>query len=310
MLFSFFHPQEKDIREVDGLLWFLYSTDRPNGGGSLCQSYHKKRPMRIFRSSLLAGKYAPPFLDVEDDIEEDSDVAYRYDGLYMVRAVWDANGNETESFPVAGEKGWQTYFCTRIPKKPLDKQKVEGGMDYNAMGCQELWGSIQKMRGVRKPKKFEIPTPPVKLGSMKRACITGDYKDRKCPGFVRPEPVVVVPPPKPPPRAKSPRTVPTPAVEKPRRKQQEEEEEVESESSSDEEEIVVRQSVRKPQEEKEDGDPKLPAYEVGELRHAAPRSAAAWPPWIPAASRSWNMGISLSARKRSGIPQVPTPRLT
>lgn len=178
--------KEKDLRECDGLLWFLFSTDRINGGGALCQSYHKKRPIRVFRSSLLGGKYAPPYLDVEDDVEEDSDVAYRYDGLYMVRAVWDIQGQETESHPVCGENGWQTYFFTRLPKRPLEKEKWEGGMEYNAMGCQELWSTIQKMRGVRKPKKFEIPTPPVKLGQMKKCAITGQLKERKRAGYVKP----------------------------------------------------------------------------------------------------------------------------
>ena len=140
----------------------------------------------MFRSSLLGGKYAPPYLDVDDDVEEDSDVAYRYDGLYMVRAVWDIQGQETESHPVCGENGWQTYFFTRLPKRPLEKEKWEGGMEYNAMGCQELWSTIQKMRGVRKPKKFEIPPPPVKLGQMKKCAITGPLKERKRVGYVKP----------------------------------------------------------------------------------------------------------------------------
>jgi hypothetical protein len=205
--------QERDIREADGLVWFLYSTDRTNGGGALCQSYHKKRPIRVFRPSLLGGKYAPPFLDIEED-DDDNDVAYRYDGLYMVCAVWDVDGHETEAFPVVGQNGWQTFFFTRVPKKPLDKSKVEAGVEYNAMGTQELWGSIQKMRGVRRPKKFEIPPPPVKLPPVKRAAISGVYKDRKCPGYKRPEPVAPLkplpppPPPKSQPRSKSPRNVP------------------------------------------------------------------------------------------------------
>jgi len=230
---------EKDIRETDGLLWLLYTSDRSNGGAALCQSYHKKRPIRLFRSSLLStgdrqnSKYTPPFLDVEDDLEEDSDVAYRYDGLYMVRAVWDMNGNETESFPtVALDGAWQTFFLTRIPKKPLQKEKYEAGLVYNTMGCQELWSTIQKMRGIKKPKKFEIPAPPVKLPSLRKSCVSGVWKDRKCAGFVRPvvEEEVKAPPqagPKPP-RSKSPRTT-VPAENKPRRKQkQQKEEDVES----------------------------------------------------------------------------------
>ena len=203
--------QEKDLRECDGLLWFLYSTDRANGGGALFRSYHNKLPIRIFRSSLLGGKYAPPFLDVEDDLEEDSDVAYRYDGLYMVRAVWDIHGHETETYPVTGENGWQTYFCTRLPRRPLEEEKREEGMEYNAMGCQELWSTIQKMRGVRKPKKFDIPPPPVKLGPLRKCAISGAYKDRKAVGFVKPTgetQLFVAPPRQRRPKSKSPRAIP------------------------------------------------------------------------------------------------------
>ena len=152
---------------------------------------------------------------MEDDIEEDSDVAYRYDGLYMVCAVWDIQGQETESHPVSGENGWQTYFFTRLPKKPLEKEKWEDGMEYNAMGCQELWSTIQKMRGVRKPKKFEIPPPPVKLGPLKKCAISGAFKDRKAVGFTKAVGEMHVAVPRPPPQSKSPRTVPT---ENPRRK--------------------------------------------------------------------------------------------
>ena len=128
--------------------------------------------MRVFRSSTLGGRYAPPRLD------DDDDVGYRYDGLYMVRAVWDVDGNETESFPRNGEDGWQTFFFTRLPKKPLDG-KTEPGMQYNQLGLQELWGNIQKMRGVRRPKKFEIPPAPMKLPALKKSAIAGENRDRK-----------------------------------------------------------------------------------------------------------------------------------
>lgn len=145
----------------------------------MCRSYHKRRPIRVFRSSALGGRYAPPYLDEE----EDDDVAYRYDGLYMVRAVWDVRGNETELFPCTGEEGWQTYFFTRLPKKPLDGKYEPEIEEYNQLGLQELWGSIQKMRGVRKPKKFEIPLAPMKLPPLKKGAITGENKDRKVISF-------------------------------------------------------------------------------------------------------------------------------
>jgi len=247
---------ERDIRETDGLLWFLYTTDRPNGAPALCQSYHKKRPLRVFRSSLLGGKYAPPFLDTdnEDEEKDDSDVAYRYDGLYMVRAVWDVGGRETESFPVVGVEGWQTYFLTRLPKKPLEKEKMEEGLEYNLMGLQELWSSIQKMRGVRKPKKFEIPTPPVKLGALKREKVSGVYKERKCVGWVRPVAVVAVAKPAAAPRAKSPKTSESEKKQQKKQQEKEQEEEVESDSSSGEEEEEISKHPPPAQDEEDEDD--------------------------------------------------------
>ncbi|KAL7495054.1 hypothetical protein ACHAWT_003641 [Skeletonema menzelii] len=169
---------EKDIREGDGLIWFLFSTDRSNGGGALCKSFHRKLPVRVFRSSTVSGRYAPPYLDDEEN-EEDDEIAYRYDGLYTIDAVWDVHGQETETFPCLGEEGWQTYFFTRVPKRPLEKEKHVAGMQYNKLGMQELWGEVQKMRGVRRPKKFEIPMAPIKLPAIKRVAITGHNASRK-----------------------------------------------------------------------------------------------------------------------------------
>jgi hypothetical protein len=178
-IFSPLQPkQEKDIREGDGLIWFLFSTDRTNGGGALCKSFHRKLPVRVFRSSTLNGRYAPPYLDDEEN-EEDDEIAYRYDGLYTIDAVWDVHGQETETFPCVGVDGWQTYFFTRVPKRPLEKEKHVAGMQYNKLGMQELWGEVQKMRGVRRPKKFEIPMAPIKLPAMKRSAITGPNAARK-----------------------------------------------------------------------------------------------------------------------------------
>jgi len=134
--------------------------------------------VRVFRSSTLSGRYAPPYLDDEEN-EEDDEIAYRYDGLYTIDAVWDVHGQETETFPCIGVDGWQTYFFTRVPKRPLEKEKHVAGMQYNKLGMQELWGEVQKMRGVGRPKKFEIPMAPIKLPAMKRSAITGPNASRK-----------------------------------------------------------------------------------------------------------------------------------
>ena len=190
--------KDRDIREGDGLCWFLYTTDRANGGGALCQSYHRKRPVRVFRSSILGGRYAPPFFaDDEDECPSASneirhdEVAYRYDGLYMVRAIWDVSGRETEDMPAPssaaggdGLESWQTFFFTRLPKKPLEIEKIEEDIAayYNALGLQELWSTIQKMKGVKRPKKFVIPVVPMKLPALRRGSVSGPNQDRKCPG--------------------------------------------------------------------------------------------------------------------------------
>ena len=150
----------------------------------MCKAFHRKLPVRVFRSSTLSGRYAPPYLDDEEN-EEDDEIAYRYDGLYTIDAVWDVNGNETDVFPCGGVDGWQTYFFTRVPKRPLEKEKHVAGMQYNKLGLQELWGEVQKMRGVRRPKKFEIPMAPMKLPAMKRNAITGQNASRKV-GAYRP----------------------------------------------------------------------------------------------------------------------------
>jgi hypothetical protein len=73
------------------------------------RSYHKKRAIRVFRSSILNGGYSSSYLD-ED---EEDEIGCRYDGLYMVRAVWDIHGNETEASPSTGEEGWQTSTSLR-----------------------------------------------------------------------------------------------------------------------------------------------------------------------------------------------------
>lgn len=99
--------------------------------------------------------------------------------MYTIDAVWDVNGHETEAFPCLGVEGWQTYFFTRVPKRPLEKEKHVAGMQYNKLGMQELWSEVQKMRGVRRPKKFEIPMAPIKLSAIKRVAITGQKASRK-----------------------------------------------------------------------------------------------------------------------------------
>mmetsp|Transcript_11487 Transcript_11487/g.17385 ORF Transcript_11487/g.17385 Transcript_11487/m.17385 type:complete len:566 (+) Transcript_11487:589-2286(+) len=148
--------QDRLLREDDGLYWLQISCTKPNGGGALCQSFHKKGCIRVFRSSSLDNKYAPALYEGEED-----QVLYRYDGVYTVRAMWDAEGSETESPPTSDEI--HTFFLMRQPKRPVDGT-AEDGMYYNKISLQELWNEIQKRKGVRKPKDFAVPEPIMEVG--------------------------------------------------------------------------------------------------------------------------------------------------
>lgn len=144
--------QDPMLREDDGLCWLQVTCSKSLGGGSLCQSYHNKVPVRVFRSSELESRYSPALYE-----DEAGSVLHRYDGLYAVRAMWDTEGTETSSPPPTN--GLQhTFFLTRYPKKPVDGT-FEAGMHYNKISIHELWNEIQKRNGVRKPKLFQVPQP-------------------------------------------------------------------------------------------------------------------------------------------------------
>ena len=159
-------PQDPLLRESDGLLWLQYTSSQTSGGNALCKSYHQKLPVRVFRSSELNCRYAPTALATERSVDDDGTAPlYRYDGLYVVGAMWDASGKETDEFPSAsasndkkgGGKGSQhTFLLTRLPKRPLlrlDDSTITrtdvdlGRPHYNRMGIQELWREIQKRKG-------------------------------------------------------------------------------------------------------------------------------------------------------------------
>ena len=153
ILFCLFVYKNFELREVDELCWFQYTTERDQGGGALCRSYHEKLPIRVFRSSQLSSQYAPSSL-------ENGNIGYRYDGLYAVKAIYDKNGDETEVYPPAGVK--HTFFLTRLPKKSINGF-IEPSIYYNSSGLQELWNKIQEKNCI-KPEKFEITQPFKKLG--------------------------------------------------------------------------------------------------------------------------------------------------
>ncbi len=147
--------QDPTLREDDGLCWLQVTCSRSDGGGALCQSYVKKNPVRVFRSSELGSRYAPAVYE-----DENGRILYRYDGLYAVKAMWDMEGNETELAPTGSSK--HTFLLTRCPKRPVDGT-FEAGMHYNRLSLQEVWNEVQKRRGVRKPRVFQVPQPFMEL---------------------------------------------------------------------------------------------------------------------------------------------------
>jgi len=147
--------QDPILREDDGLCWLQITCLKSDGGGALCQSYTKTSPVRVFRSSELDSRYAPAMY--EDEVGQ---ILYRYDGLYCVKGMWDSDGEETESAPTNTSK--HTFLLTRCPKKPADGI-VEEGVHYNRLSIQEVWSEIQKRRGVRKPRVFQVPQPFMEL---------------------------------------------------------------------------------------------------------------------------------------------------
>lgn len=144
------------LREDDGLCWLQVTSSKANGGGALFQNFLSKLPVRVFRSSNLESRYAPALY-----VEDAERVLYRYDGLYMVRAMWDEQGHETVHPPTKNDSIY-TFFLVRYPKKPVDGT-FEKEMHYNKISIHELWNEIQKRSGVRKLRLFQIPQPFMEL---------------------------------------------------------------------------------------------------------------------------------------------------
>jgi len=148
--------QDPLMREDDGLCWLQVTASKSDGGAALCLNFANKLPVRVFRSSTLVSQYAPSLY--ADEAEK---VLHRYDGLYVVRAMWDTEGNETDA-PPPNNASKHTFFLMRYPKKPVDGNFQEG-MHYNKMSIHELWNEIQKRSGVRSPRLFQVPQPFMEL---------------------------------------------------------------------------------------------------------------------------------------------------
>jgi hypothetical protein len=76
--------QDPFKREHDYFTCFYYSSNSVQRAGALYTSYQKKQLIRVFRSSNLANRFAPP--------NKTKTTQYRYDGLYRITRCWDADG--------------------------------------------------------------------------------------------------------------------------------------------------------------------------------------------------------------------------
>jgi len=145
--------QSADCREEDGLQWVRYTCSRHQGGGALCLSYNKGSCIRVFRSSNLKSKYAPPGLQHER-------TCYRYDGLYMITTIWDSSGalmiGGDVEIPVGGAQF--TFHLERRPK--VEASEFEADESFcNSMNVDELWRKIQQPSGYGPTVQFVLPCP-------------------------------------------------------------------------------------------------------------------------------------------------------
>ena len=81
--------QETQYREKDNLSWLLYSATTRSKAGAMHHSWQRDRLIRVFRSSKLTNKFAPPKLCKQNE-------TYRYDGVCMVKKVWAEDGKEMD----------------------------------------------------------------------------------------------------------------------------------------------------------------------------------------------------------------------
>lgn len=126
--------QDGSLREEDGLQWIKYTSSRRQGGGGFATSYRKKQPIRVFRSSSLNNKYAPPPRPL-------GNTSYRYDGLYRVLSMWNEKGNRVEEGPAPNGTQY-TFLLRRLPKVAEGK-----GVVGNNLSTDELWRKICERKG-------------------------------------------------------------------------------------------------------------------------------------------------------------------
>jgi len=102
--------QNPDYNEYDDFLQFTYSSNINQGAYGLYTSYTKSLPIRVFRTSGCSTfARPPPVTSTSNSGTSSSSTAatktkrktttqsYRYDGLYVVKQVFDWKGNRVEA---------------------------------------------------------------------------------------------------------------------------------------------------------------------------------------------------------------------
>lgn len=68
--------------------------------------------------------------------------------------MWDTNGSKMTCLP--RHSCQHTFLLTWCAKKPIGKENAEGDY-YNKLSVQEVLSKIQKRKGVRRPRVFQVP---------------------------------------------------------------------------------------------------------------------------------------------------------
>lgn len=96
---------KEDSRKLDLL---QYHCTSQQGAGAMYRSYELELPIRVFRSSKLRSKFAPPMKDKEKH-------QYRYDGLFQVKHM-RCDGSPRNTAPDPKNKNANcTFHLERLP---------------------------------------------------------------------------------------------------------------------------------------------------------------------------------------------------
>ena len=107
--------KDGDLGEYDLFTKFCYTCNQHQGSKSIFRTYILKNQVRVFRSSKLSSAFAPtPILVVKRNGSLKEKISYRYDGLYMVRFVFDMNGMKIIGTSLGTDIGLVTFMFTRV----------------------------------------------------------------------------------------------------------------------------------------------------------------------------------------------------